>query len=44
MLPIPGTGSVKHLEDNISAAMFHLTDAEFAQLAAVAPKPYWLRV
>jgi len=43
MLPIPGTGNVKHLEENVSAAAFRLTGAEFAELAAVAPKPYWLR-
>jgi len=43
MLPIPGTGNVKHLEENVSAAAFRLSDAEFAALAAVAPKPYWLR-
>jgi pyridoxine 4-dehydrogenase len=43
MLPIPGTGNVKHLEENISAAAFRLTDAEFAELAAVVPRPYWLR-
>ena len=43
MLPIPGTGNVKHLEENVSAAAFRLTDAEFAELAAVVPKPYWLR-
>jgi len=42
-LLIPGTSSVKHLEDNVSAASFKLTDAEFAELAAVVPKPYWLR-
>jgi aryl-alcohol dehydrogenase-like predicted oxidoreductase len=42
-LPIPGTSSVKHLEDNVSAAAFKLTDAEFAELAAVVPKPYCLR-
>jgi pyridoxine 4-dehydrogenase len=42
-LLIPGTSSVKHLEDNISAAAFRLTDAEFADLGAVIPKPYWLR-
>ena len=42
-LPIPGTCSVKHLEENVSAAAFCLTDAEFAELAAVVPKPYWLR-
>jgi len=43
VLPIPGTSNVKHLEENVSAAAFRLTDAEFAQLAAVVPKPYWLR-
>jgi aryl-alcohol dehydrogenase-like predicted oxidoreductase len=42
-LPIPGTSSVGHLEENVSAAAFKLTDAEFADLAAVVPKPYWLR-
>jgi aryl-alcohol dehydrogenase-like predicted oxidoreductase len=44
ILPIPGTSNVKHLEENVSAAGFRLSDAEFAELAAVAPKPYWLRV
>jgi len=43
VLPIPGTSSVKHIEENVSAAAFRLTDAEFAELAAVDPKPYWLR-
>ncbi len=43
MLPIPGTSSVRHVEENISAAAFHLTDAEFAELNAVVPRPYWLR-
>ena len=43
MLPTPGTGSVKHLEENVSAAAFRLTDAEFAELGAIVPKPYWLR-
>jgi len=43
VLPIPGTSSVKHLEENVSAAAFRLTDAEFAELRAVVPKPYWLR-
>ena len=43
VVPIPGTSSVKHLEENVSAAGFKLSDAEFAALAAVVPKPYWLR-
>lgn len=42
-LLIPGTGSVKHLEENVSAAAFRLTDGEFAALVDVIPKPYWLR-
>ena len=42
-LPIPGTSNVKHLEENVSAAAFRLTDAECAELAAVITKPYWLR-
>src|SRR5580692_11185962 len=43
MLPIPGTSTVKHLDENVSAAAFRLSDAEFAELGAVVPKPYWLR-
>ena len=43
ILPIPGTCSVKHVEENVGAAAFRLTDAEFAELVAVVPKPYWLR-
>jgi pyridoxine 4-dehydrogenase len=34
MLPIPGTSSVAHVEDNINAAKVELTDDEFAQLTA----------
>lgn len=33
MLPIPGTSTVAHLEDNIAAAQVELTDDEFAQLS-----------
>ena len=43
VLPIPGTCSVKHLEENVGAAAFKLTDTEFADLGAVVPRPYWLR-
>src|SRR5580698_5978616 len=43
VLPIPGTSNVAHLEENVGAAAFRLSDAEFAQLGAVVPKPYWLR-
>ncbi|MCU1440689.1 MAG: ydbC3 [Rhodoglobus sp.] len=34
MLPIPGTSSVEHLEDNTAAALIRLGDEEFAQLSA----------
>jgi pyridoxine 4-dehydrogenase len=36
MLPIPGTSSVGHLEENVEAASLRLSDAEYAQLATVA--------
>jgi aryl-alcohol dehydrogenase-like predicted oxidoreductase len=29
MLPIPGTSSIQHLEENIAAAEVHLSDAEW---------------
>jgi pyridoxine 4-dehydrogenase len=32
ILPIPGTGSVSHLEDNVAAAAINLTPAEVASL------------
>lgn len=32
MLPIPGTGSVAHLEENVAGAALTLSDAEFAAL------------
>jgi aryl-alcohol dehydrogenase-like predicted oxidoreductase len=32
MLPIPGTGSVTHLEENVAAAELALSDADFATL------------
>ncbi len=32
MLPIPGTGKVAHLEENVGAAAINLTDEEFAAL------------
>lgn len=35
-LPIPGTGSVGHLEENLAAAGLALSDAEVAELAAAA--------
>lgn len=35
MLPIPGTSSVKHLEENVAAAALQLTDEEFQKLSRV---------
>jgi len=35
MLPIPGTSSVKHLEENIAAAALRLTDEEHEKLSRV---------
>jgi aryl-alcohol dehydrogenase-like predicted oxidoreductase len=36
MLPIPGTGRVKHLEENVAAVNITLTDAQFADLKSLA--------
>jgi pyridoxine 4-dehydrogenase len=36
MLPIPGTGSVGHLEENVAAAGITLTDDEYEALTALA--------
>jgi aryl-alcohol dehydrogenase-like predicted oxidoreductase len=33
ILPIPGTASIAHLEENVAAAAIQLSDAEFASLA-----------
>jgi aryl-alcohol dehydrogenase-like predicted oxidoreductase len=35
MLPIPGTSTLAHLEENIAAARFRLTDEQFATLAEI---------
>ena len=35
MLPIPGTSSVEHLEENVAAASVQLTEEEYEKLAAV---------
>ncbi len=35
MLPIPGTGTVSHLEENVGAAQVELTDDQFAALSAL---------
>lgn len=37
MLPIPGTSSVGHLEQNVGAAGIELSDDEFTALTAAAP-------
>ena len=36
MLPIPGTSSVAHLEENIASASVELTDEEFEALSKLA--------
>jgi pyridoxine 4-dehydrogenase len=36
MLPIPGTGSVEHLEENMGAANITLTDEQFAALSQLS--------
>jgi pyridoxine 4-dehydrogenase len=38
MLPIPGTSSIEHLEENIAAASVRLTEEEYEKLAGV---PEW---
>jgi aryl-alcohol dehydrogenase-like predicted oxidoreductase len=38
MLPIPGTGKVKHLEENVAAASIMLSDEEFRALDEAARK------
>jgi pyridoxine 4-dehydrogenase len=35
MLPIPGTSSIEHLEQNIAAASLHLAEEEYEKLSAV---------
>jgi aryl-alcohol dehydrogenase-like predicted oxidoreductase len=35
ILPIPGTSSVAHLEENVAAASLHLSDQEYERLAVV---------
>jgi len=34
MLPIPGTASIEHLEENVAAAQLTLTDEELRALEA----------
>jgi pyridoxine 4-dehydrogenase len=35
MLPIPGTGKIAHLEENVAAVNIHLSDEDFARLDKV---------
>ena len=37
MLPIPGTSSARHLEENVAAAELRLSREEFEELAAAVP-------
>jgi len=43
IVPIPGTSSVKHLEENVAAASLELSQDAYDQLAAVTHKPASLR-
>jgi aryl-alcohol dehydrogenase-like predicted oxidoreductase len=43
ILPIPGTSSINHLEENIAAATLELPQTAYDQLAAVTPPPASLR-
>jgi len=44
MLPIPGTSSSAHLEENIAAAALQLPDAAFTELSSVSPTPVSYRI
>jgi pyridoxine 4-dehydrogenase len=39
MLPIPGTSSIPHLEENVAAASLRLTNEEYQELANVPESP-----
>jgi pyridoxine 4-dehydrogenase len=43
MLPIPGTSSPKHLDENVAAAALELPRADVERLSAVTPLPNSLR-
>jgi aryl-alcohol dehydrogenase-like predicted oxidoreductase len=43
ILPIPGTSSAIHVQENIAAAGLKLPDAIFARLSAITPRPASLR-
>jgi aryl-alcohol dehydrogenase-like predicted oxidoreductase len=44
MLPIPGTSSAAHVEENVAAAGLKLPDATFKELSDVTPPPASYRV
>ena len=44
ILPIPGTSSPAHVEENIAAAGFELPEAAFKELSNVTPPPVSYRV
>jgi pyridoxine 4-dehydrogenase len=44
MLPIPGTSSAAHVEENVAAAGLQLPDAAFRELSDVTPPPASYRV
>jgi pyridoxine 4-dehydrogenase len=35
MLPIPGTSSIEHLEENVAAASLRLADEDYEKLSGV---------
>jgi pyridoxine 4-dehydrogenase len=39
MLPIPGTGNLSHLQENVAAAAIALSDEDFRALDAQARAP-----
>jgi pyridoxine 4-dehydrogenase len=39
MLPIPGTSSIEHLEENVQATSLRLTDDEYRELTSVSQSP-----
>jgi aryl-alcohol dehydrogenase-like predicted oxidoreductase len=43
IVPIPGTSSIKHLEENVAAAALQLPQAAYDQLSAVSHPPVSLR-
>jgi aryl-alcohol dehydrogenase-like predicted oxidoreductase len=36
MVPIPGSSTLEHLEENVAGAALGLTDAEFGELSRAA--------